>query len=249
MADDDVRIDLNADVGEGYEDAPLFAFLTSVNVACGAHAGNEDTMRSTIEGAAKAGLAIGAHPSFPDREGFGRRITTRDAREIRTLVAEQTGALAEIARALGTSLAHVKPHGALYNLAAADRSIADAVALGVCDVDSSYALFGLAGSESIEAARAAGLASVAEAFVDRGYRDDGTLAPRGEPGALVESADAAAVRAVALAKNDPIRAVSGASLRIDAATLCLHGDTPGAFAMARAVHGALVRARVSLGRS
>lgn len=241
-------IDLNADVGEGYDDQPLFPFLTSVNVACGAHAGDEETMFSTVDAAARAGLAVGAHPSFPDREGFGRRITTHDPEAIRELVGRQTAALAEIASRVGTPISHVKPHGALYNLAAVERPVAEAVALGVRDVAPSCALVGLAGSMSLAAASAVGLAPVAEAFVDRGYDDDGRLVPRGQAGAVVDSPATAATRAVALALHEPIESVSGNRVDVSASTLCLHGDTPGALAMARAVYEALTRAAIPLGR-
>ncbi len=233
------RIDLNADVGEGYDDAPLFPFLSSVNVACGAHAGDEATMRSTIEQAAGAGLAIGAHPSFPDRARFGRTITTRDCDAIIEIIRGQTSTLAAIADALGVTLTHVKPHGALYNLAASDPSVADAVAQGVLRTDPALAVVGLSGSHSIEAARRVGLTAVTEAFVDRGYRDDGSLAPRDAPGAVLEDPTAAATRAVAFANRRGVETVFGGTIRVAAQTLCLHADTRGALSIGAHVHAAL----------
>lgn len=248
MAEPGITIDLNADVGEGYDDAPLFPHLSSVNVACGAHAGDDTSMRTTVERASAAGLAIGAHPSFPDREGFGRRVTTRDPEVIRDLVRTQTAHLAEIAASLGVDLSHVKPHGALYTLAARDREIAEAVALGVRDVDSSYALVGLAGSGSIDAARSLDLATIGEAFVDRAYRDDGNLAPRGEPGAVLNDPQAVAPRALALARGLPIESDTGIAIAVSAETLCLHGDTAGAVTLARAVARVLREADVRIAR-
>jgi len=241
-----MTIDLNADVGEGYDDEPLLEFLSSVNVACGGHTGDEASMHDTVERAAAAGLCIGAHPSFEDREGFGRRVTTRDPETIEQLVSEQTLRLAATARAQGVSLSHVKPHGALYNLAAADRQVADAVARGVRRADPSLALVGLAGSHSLLAARDLGLAAVAEGFVDRGYDDDGFLAPRDHPGGLIAHPEATAARAVALATRGELTSVTGRRLRVSAETLCLHGDTPGAVAIARSVRAALEDAGVCL---
>ncbi|MDG2307717.1 MAG: LamB/YcsF family protein [Candidatus Binatia bacterium] len=237
-------IDLNADVGEGFDDAPLYPFLSSVNVACGGHAGDEHSMARTVTQAAAAGLAIGAHPSFADRPGFGRRVTTTDAEEIAELVAEQTRALAAIADAQGAVLAHVKPHGALYNLSASDSTIADAIARAVHGLGLGLALVGLAGSASLTAARARGLVAVAEGFVDRGYQVDGALIPRSEPGALIEEPEAAAVRAVALARGSDIATPTGATLRLSPDTLCLHGDTPGAVPIAAAVYAGLRRAGI-----
>lgn len=233
------RIDLNADVGEGCDDAALVPLVSSVNVSCGAHAGDDATSRATIRIARAHDVAVGAHPSFPDRDGFGRRVTTRDPDAIADLVAAQVEHLAAIASAEGATLAHVKPHGALYNLAAADRRVADAVARGTARVLPGTRLLVLAGSLALDAARDAGLVPVAEAFVDREYLDDGTLAPRERAGAVVESLETATARAVALALREPIASLDGRSLRIRADTLCLHGDTPGAAARARAVRAAL----------
>jgi UPF0271 protein len=241
-----LRIDLNADLGEGCDDAAIVPLVTSANVSCGAHAGDERVIHATLQAARAHGVAVGAHPSFPDREGFGRRITTRDPGAIADLVAEQVAHLAVVAAAEGVVLAHVKPHGALYNLAAADRSVAAAVARGVARVLPATRLVVLAGSLALGAARDAGLVPVAEAFVDRAYLGDGTLAPRDRAGAVVEDVATATARAVALARHEPVAALDGRRLRITADTLCLHGDTPGAAARARAVRAALIDAGIRL---
>lgn len=238
------EVDLNADVGEGYDDALLLPYVSSVNVACGAHAGDESTMRRTVRAAAAAGVSVGAHPSFPDREGFGRAVTTKDPSEIAELVRTQSRRLQSIARSEGVDLVHVKPHGALYNLAAVDRTVADAVAEGVAALGRSVALVGLAGSSSLAAAEARGLRAVAEAFVDRAYSPEGTLVPRSEPGAVIEDAEQAARRAVDIARDGRVETAAGSFLRLRAQTLCLHGDTAGARAIAARVAAELASAGV-----
>lgn len=240
------HIDLNADVGEGFDDATVVPLVTSVNVSCGAHGGDDETIRATLRIARTHGVAVGAHPSFPDREGFGRRITTRDPIAIADFVAAQVAHLADLAAAEGVTLSHVKPHGALYNLAASDRAIADAVARGVARVRSGTRFVVLAGSVALDAARDVGLVPVAEAFVDRAYLADGTLAPRGREGAVVEDVAVATARALALARGEPVTSIDGRELRIAADTLCLHGDTPGAAARTRAVRAALDAAGIRL---
>jgi UPF0271 protein len=238
-----VRIDLNADVGEGCgDDAALLALVTSANVACGFHAGDPASMARTVSAAAKAGVAVGAHPSFPDREGFGRRPMQRSPAEVEADVLDQVRALHAICRAHGARLAHVKPHGALYNQAAVDAELAAAIARAVRAVDPRLALVGLASSRSLrQAAAAFGLRYAAEAFADRAYAADGTRA-----GALIESAAAAAAQAVRIATRGEVAAVDGALVRLEADTLCLHGDTPGAVDLARAVRAALLGAGVAI---
>jgi UPF0271 protein len=227
-------IDLNADVGEGYpNDAALYAIVTSANVACGGHAGDAHSMAEAVRGALRYGVAIGAHPSYPDRAGFGRAAADRTPDEIYGDVAEQTRALAAVAREHGARLRHVKPHGALYNLSARDATIAAAIARAVRDVDPSLALYGLAGSASIRAARDAGLRAVEEAFPDRGYAPDGTLLPRTEPGALIENSENAERQAIALARRG-------------AQTLCIHGDGPHAVEFAHRIRAALERDGITL---
>ena len=239
-----MTIDLNADVGEGYDDAPLFAYLSSANVACGGHAGDEDTMRRTLRAAAAAGVAVGAHPSYPDREGFGRRVTTRDPAAISDFVFAQTARLRELAEREGIPLTHVKPHGSLYNVAAAEPAVAEAVARAVSRIDQKLALFGLAGSKSEPAAMAYGLRFVSEAFVDRAYREDGSLLPRSEPGAVLEDPQVAAERALGLARFGRVESVTGTAVSVQADTLCLHGDTAGALEIAVRVSRRLAEAGI-----
>ena len=221
-------IDLNADVGEQCgQDAPLMRCITSANVACGVHAGNPATMRETILLARERGVAVGAHPSFPDREHFGRREMQLGSAEIADLVIRQIEALARVASDEGIRLQHVKPHGALYNVAVRDRRVADAIARAIVSVDRSLILLGLPRSELLAAAQAAGLRTAGEAFADRAYRADGTLVPRAEPGAVIHDPEQVLARIVNLAA------------RPDVETICVHGDTPGAAELASKIRGAL----------
>jgi UPF0271 protein len=239
-------IDLNADVGEGYDDQAILPLVTSANVACGAHAGDEATARATLRLCRAHGVAVGAHPGFDDRAGFGRRVTTQDPGAIAELVARQIAWLAALATGEQVALTHVKPHGGLYNLSAVDRTVADAIARTLARVAPGTRLIGLAGSFSLAAAADAGLDAVGEAFVDRGYLGDGTLAPRDRPGAVITDAAEAARRALHIARREPIETVDGARIVLRAGTLCLHGDTPGAAAHARAVRAALLGAGIQL---
>ena len=208
------------------------AAITSANIACGFHAGDPGVMRATAELAREHGVAVGAHPGFPDLQGFGRREMQMTPREIENLVAYQVGALAAIAAAAGVRLQHVKPHGALYNMAARDAAVADPIARAVAAVDSSLVLFGLAGSALIEAGTRAGLRVANEVFADRAYRSDGTLVPRTEPGAVVDNPDVVVAQAIARAAH--------------ADTICVHGDTPGAAALALAIRKALAAAGIDV---
>lgn len=232
-------IELNADIGEGCDDASLMPYLSRVSIASGGHAGDPDSMAAALRLAAEYGLLVGAHPSYPDRRGFGRRPLTASGTEIVAWVTRQTEVLAEQAQRLGLRLAHVKPHGALYNVAARDPEVAAAIAGAVAAFDPALSLLGLSGSQLIAAGRAAGLAVLNEAFVDRRYQADGQLVSRETPGALVTDADDAVQQALALAQGRPVVSLSGAPVWVDAQTLCLHSDTPGALIVARAVHAAL----------
>jgi 5-oxoprolinase (ATP-hydrolysing) subunit A len=225
-------IDLNADVGEQCgQDAALMRCITSANVACGVHAGSVATMRETVILARDHGVAVGAHPSFPDREHFGRREMQLRPAEIADLVTHQIEVLAGIAADEGICLQHVKPHGALYNVAVRDRRVADAIARGVASVNRSFVLFGLPRSELVAAAQAAGLRTAGEAFADRAYRADGTLVPRTEPGAVIHNPEEVLARIVNLAA------------RPDVETICVHGDTPGAADLASKIRGTLEAAK------
>jgi UPF0271 protein len=234
-------IELNADIGEGCGDASLMPYLARVSIACGGHAGDAASMTAALLLAAEHGVAVGAHPSYPDRARFGRRALVATADEIAGWVTQQTEALAEQAAQLGLRLAHVKPHGALYNEAARDAGAARAVARAVAALDPALVLVGLAGSQLVAAGRAAGLAVLNEAFADRRYQADGRLVSRETPGALIVDPVAAAEQARALAAGGPVGTFGGGAVRIRADTICLHSDTPNALNIARAVHAALNR--------
>jgi UPF0271 protein len=246
------RIDLNADLGERYDawrpgdDEAVLDVVTTAHIACGFHSGDPEVMAETVAAAASRGVAIGAHPGYPDREGFGRRAMARSAGQIRTDLLYQVGALDGIARAAGARVRSVKPHGALYNRIAVDGDAAAAVAQAILDLDPDLWLVVPAGSLAATVARAAGVRTAEEAFCDRGYAADGTLAGRGSPGALVGDAAEAAARALRLVRDHEVSALDGTTLRLTPATLCVHGDTPGAAAMARRVRDELERAGVSV---
>lgn len=235
----DRSIDLNADVGEGYDDSELFGIVSSVNVACGAHAGDDETMRRCVALARSRGVAVGAHPGYDDRTTMGRADHWLEIDDLRELLFAQIHRLGAITSEGGTGLRHVKPHGALYNQSATDPMLAATIASVVMEIHPSLKLVGLAGSVSIEAARAVGVPAVEEAFADRAYRADGSLAPRGDPGALIMDPAAAAARAVAFARGEAIETTDGTLLTIRARTLCCHGDTPGAVEIAHAVRAEL----------
>jgi len=243
-------IDLNCDLGESFgayrmgDDAGVLPFVTSANVACGAHAGDPSVMRRTVAAALEHGVAIGAHPGFPDLAGFGRREMRISPQEAYDLVLYQVGALAAFATAAGTSLRHVKPHGALYNMACADAALAEPIARAVRDLDARLILFGLPESELQRAAEGAGLRFAREAFADRGYAADGSLVRRGAPGAMVEDVDEAVRRAVEIAAEGRIRTADGSELRLEADTICIHGDRPDAALFARTLREGLERSGV-----
>lgn len=244
-------IDLNADLGESFgawrmgDDAGVMPWITSANIACGFHAGDPTTMRATIALCAQHGVAIGAHPSLPDLQGFGRREMKIPPDEVYAQTLYQLGALHALTKAAGTQLHHVKPHGALYNMAARDRALADPIATAVRDFDPLLILVGLAGSALVGAGCDAGLTTQREGFCDRRYRADGSLTPRSEPGAVIENIDTAVAQAVSIAMRGEAFTVDGKTVRIEADTLCVHGDRANAAAFAehlrRALEGAGVR--------
>ena len=245
------RIDLNADVGESFgpwpmgADETLVPLVTSVNVACGAHAGDPATIVRTVALAARHGIAIGAHPGYPDLAGFGRRDLDMTPTDLHATIVVQVGAVVAAARVAGASVRHVKPHGALYNRAARDPAVAATIAEAVRDVDAGIALVGLAGSASLAAGRAAGLTVIAEGFADRRYEPDGSLRSRQLPDALLGPADAAA-QAVSIARDRCVTASDGSRVEVAADTLCIHGDSPDAVRIARAVREALETAGVTV---
>lgn len=245
-------IDLNSDLGESDEraqretDKRLMSVVSSINVACGVHAGSPDLMRWTVRWAKEGRVAIGAHPGFRDHEGMGRRPARVTPPQVETLVAYQVGALAAIASLEGATLHHVKPHGALYNMAARDAQLAEAIARGVRAVDPHLILIGLAGSPFLETVRDLGHPAAAEAFVDRGYNPDGTLVPRGYPGDLILEEAEVVTRALDLARDHVLTDSAGRRLALVADTICVHGDTPGAEKLARAVRRALEGAGIAV---
>lgn len=247
-----MRIDLNADVGESYgawtmgQDELLLPLVTSANVACGAHAGDPLVMDRTIALCARLGVAAGAHPGYPDRDGFGRRDLHMTTDELEASILAQVGALWAIARARGIELTHVKPHGALYNAAARNPALAETIARAVRAFSPDLALVGLAESVGLEAASAVGLRVVAEAFADRAYEPDGSLRSRQLAGAVLQDPAAAAAQAVSLVVDGRVRATDGSWVAVQADTLCLHGDTPNAPLFAAAVRAGLEAAGVDI---
>jgi UPF0271 protein len=239
-----MSIDLNADLGEGMDDAAILPFLTSANVACGLHAGGPALMERTVALALERGVQVGAHPGYADRENFGRLDVELPLAEVQSLVLYQIGALDGFVRARGGTLAHVKAHGALYNRAAKDGALAAAIAEGVRRYRANLMLVGLAGSRQIEAARRAGLPAAGEAFADRRYLASGALMPRSQPGAVLRDPGEAADQAVRIARDGFVIASDGSRLEVRAQTICLHGDTEGAAEIARAVRGRLESAGV-----
>jgi len=247
-----MHIDLNCDMGEipehikdGTQES-LMRSITSVNIACGGHAGDERTMKSTIEQALRWNLAIGAHPGYPDRENFGRVELDLPLDQVEESIFGQIRALAEIAATYATSIAHVKPHGAIYNQAVHQPKLARAIANGIARFSKDVVLVGLAGSKMLEVFREAGFRAAAEAFADRRYEPDGTLRSRKFEDALLRDPKAAAEQAVRIAKKQGVIASDGSTVKIDAQTICIHGDTPGAPKIAEAVASGLQDAGVSL---
>lgn len=246
------RIDLNCDMGElpeaiadGTQEA-LLRSITSANVACGGHAGDEGTMRMTIEQALKAGVAVGAHPGYPDRENFGRLELKMPAEAVANSIYDQVRALAEVAVKCGAKLVHVKPHGALYNQAVKNRELAEGIALGIAKFSKDLVLMGLAGSPMLDVFREAGFAVAAEAFADRRYEPDGTLRSRKFEDALIRNPEDAAWQALGIAERGVVIASDGSEVPVDAQTICIHGDTPGSVQIAAAVARALRGGGVTL---
>jgi UPF0271 protein len=247
-----MRIDLNADIGESFgaytigADAELMPSITSANVACGFHGGDPAVMRRTVRLAREAGVSVGAHPGFQDLAGFGRRemrVTPQDAED---MVLYQIGALAGIAKSEGAQVRHVKPHGALYNMAVRDGALADAIARAVRAFDPSLILFALPGSELIRAGEACGLLVAAEGFADRSYEPDGSLTPRSRNGAVIHDRATVVERAVRMATEGKVTASDGSEILMRVQTICTHGDTPGAQELTRALRDGLVRAGVTV---
>jgi 5-oxoprolinase (ATP-hydrolysing) subunit A len=242
-----MAIDLNADLGEGCaNDAAILEHVSSINIACGWHAGSAEEMLSLVRAARRRGVAIGAHPSFPDRENFGRREMQLPLQVVRAGLLYQIGALDGIVRAEGGQLAHVKPHGALYNQAARDPELARCIAQTVRDFNPRLKVMGLAGSLMIEALRAEGLVALEEGFADRRYTADGHLAARGTPGALIDDASAVLAQVLSLVNDGTVVAQDGSVVPVHVDTICLHGDGPHALDFARAIRARLQQEGVSV---
>jgi UPF0271 protein len=245
-------VDLNCDMGESFgrytlgHDSAMLDVVTSANIACGLHAGDPKVMQRTVTEAAAKGVAVGAHPSFPDRQGFGRRLMALTSDEVEAFVLYQLGALAGFARAVGTNLVHVKPHGALYNWAAKDSECAAAIARAVVAFDPALIVVTLPGSALVAAAHDHGLPVAQEGFADRAYQADGSLVPRSQPGAVIHDPAEAAARAVQMVTQGEIQTIDGTTIPMEIDTLCVHGDTPDAVGIAGELRQALEAAGVTI---
>ena len=245
-------IDLNCDMGESFgawsmgADSAVLQYVSSANVACGFHAGDPMIMRRTVADALDHGVAVGAHPALQDLHGFGRRAMQVTPEEAYALILYQVGALSGFCRVLGGQLSHVKPHGALYNMAAKDALLADAIARAVRDFDPRLILFGLAGSELVRAGRKVGLTTVNEVFADRTYQADGTLTPRSRPGAMIADLSAALAQVERMMRQGNVLATDGTEVAIEPDTVCIHGDEPDAAQFARELRALLARLGVAV---
>ena len=245
-------IDLNSDIGESFgrwtlgNDVDVMRSITSANIACGYHAGDPGVMRETVRMAKAAGVAIGAHPGFPDLVGFGRRNMSATPGEVENFVLYQVGALAAIAAAEGVRLQHVKAHGALYNMAVRDRGLSEAIARAVAAFDPALILFALPGTELVRAAQAAGLRVATEGFADRAYQADGSLTPRERQGAVIEDTVEVVARAVRIARDGVATSIDGHEIPMRVNTICTHGDTPGSHKLTRALRDGLERAGLAI---
>ena len=246
------QVDLNCDLGESFGaytiglDDQVIPHVTSANIACGAHAGDPSVMRNTVRCAHAAGVAIGAHPGYPDLMGFGRRALAMSPNDVYASILYQVGALAAFAKAEGAQLHHVKPHGALYNAAAKDATLAQAIAQAVKDFDDQLILVGLAGSESITAAQNVGLRTASEFFADRAYQENGALVPRSQANAVITDKQKAIERTLRAVKEGVVESETGTVIPIVADTICIHGDNPAAVAFAAEIHAALEAAGVTV---
>jgi len=246
------EIDINCDMGESFgpwkmgADDEVMPNITSANVACGAHAGDPRVMRRTVRAAKKHGVSVGAHPGYADLQGFGRREMQADPAEVEDSLIAQIGALAAVARAEGVSLRHVKAHGALYNQAARDRRLADAIAAAIKAFDPALIMFGLPKSPMIHAGEAAGLRVAAEGFADRAYEADGSLTPRSRPGAVIHDPAVVVDRAVRMIRDGVVLTPDGREIPLKIDTLCVHGDTPGAPGLTKRIRAGLAAAGVQV---
>ena len=240
-------IDINCDLGEGIgNDELLMPYISSANIACGYHAGDENTIKQTVALCKKYNVAVGAHPSFPDTENFGRTDMLLPLDEVYELVKIQIALVQKIAKEYGATVHHVKPHGALYNMAAREKPMAAAIALSVIDSDRNLVLFGLSNSCLVSEGKGHGLKTASEVFADRTYKDDGSLSPRHKPGALIETTEMAVSQVLQMVKKGTVTSVAGKKVPIKADTICIHGDGEHAVEFAKAIHEALVKEGVGI---
>ncbi|MEJ8843420.1 5-oxoprolinase subunit PxpA [Lacibacter sp. H375] len=240
-------IDLNCDLGEGLTtDEQIIPLISSANIACGYHAGDVDTMKRTIELCLQYNVTIGAHPSWPDKDNFGRIELHKTAEEIYEIITAQLSLIAQVAKEQGVKLHHVKPHGALYNQSAKDRTIAAAIAKAVYDFDSSLILFGLSGSISLTEAEALGLQTAHEVFADRTYQDDGSLTPRTQPNALITDEQTSLQQVLQMINSNTVTSVTGKIINLKADTICIHGDGSNAVDFAKTISYALKQAHIGI---
>ena len=246
------KVDLNSDLGESFGaytigmDEAVIAHISSANVACGYHAGDPLVMDRTVAAAKAAGVAVGAHPGYPDLLGFGRRNLACSTKEVKAYVQYQLGALMAFTAARGMKLQHCKPHGALYNMAAKDMDLALAIAQAIAEVDRDVILLGLAGSKLLEAGEQAGLRVASEVFADRAYQADGSLVPRKQPGAVIHDREAAIARTVRMVTEGKVTAVTGEDVPIQAHSICVHGDNPSAVEFVKSIRAALAAQGVEI---
>lgn len=248
-----MKVDLNSDLGESFGaytigcDEEVLKYVSSANVACGFHAGDPKVMLHTVKLAKAMGVSIGAHPGLPDLVGFGRRKMDITAEDAYAMVVYQVGALMAMAKSQGVKVAHVKPHGALYNMAAKDRGLSEAIARAVHDVDEGLVLYGLAGSEIIRAGEKEGLVTASEVFADRTYQPDGTLTPRGEAGAMITDEEKSLAQVLSMVKDGKVTTLEGQVISVKAETICVHGDGPKALAFTKKIRETLEHEGIVIG--
>lgn len=242
-----ISADLNCDIGEGIgNDEDIMPFISSANIACGYHAGDKSTMKHTVDLCIKYNVAIGAHPSFCDKENFGRTDIHLPLSEVYDLVTKQIHLLNEIVKKAGAKLHHLKPHGALYNMAARSSKLAAIIALAVKDVNETLMVYGLSGSHIISEAKAIGLKTASEVFGDRTYRDDGSLTPRSKHNALIEDGNKVVQQALQMIKEKTVTSVSGKIIPVIAETICIHGDGKHAVEFSKLIHDALIKEKIKI---
>ena len=249
-----MKVDLNSDLGESFGayhigcDEEVLHYVSSANVACGFHAGDPNVMLKTVKLAKERGVSIGSHPGLPDLVGFGRRKMAISPEDAYTMVVYQVGALMAMAKSQGVKIHHVKPHGALYNMAAKDFALSQAIARAVHDIDDSLVLYGLAGSELIRAGKKEGLLTASEVFADRTYQDDGSLTPRGMAGAMITDEARSLAQVLRMVKEGKVTALSGKEISVTAETICVHGDGPKALAFTKKIRETLEQEGIEIGR-